>query len=102
MEEAAVGVDHNMHLFDAFIYVSAAMFWIGVLSFTLLVYKTYKKVHHLAKQVVGDIKEAVGEMLESLIQRYGTGWDLWIKCNPDGSFRIKEGCDRTYSAKPFK
>jgi len=49
VEEAAVGVDHNMHLFDAFIYVSAAMFWIGVLSFILLVYKTYKKGASLGK-----------------------------------------------------
>ena len=43
MEEAAVEVDHNVNLFEVFVYVSAAMFWIGVISFTILVYKTYKK-----------------------------------------------------------
>jgi len=32
-----------MNLFEVFVYVSAAMFWIGVISFTILVYKTYKK-----------------------------------------------------------
>ena len=42
-EEAAVEADHNMNLFEVFVYVSAAMFWIGVISFTILVYKTYKK-----------------------------------------------------------
>jgi len=45
-----------------------------------------------------DIKKAVGAILESLIQRYDTGWELWIKCNSDGSIRIKEGCDRVYSS----
>ena len=49
MEEAAEEVDHNVNLFEVFVYVSAAMFWIGVLSFTLLVYKTYKKGASLGK-----------------------------------------------------
>ena len=45
-----------------------------------------------------EIEKAVSEVLNYLLQRYGVGWELWIKCDTNGNIRIKETGDRSYSS----